>query len=369
MRKIASALGLTLCAVALVGQLAAQTWQVTGPINRLFHSAILDPNTSRMIVFGGEPADPGNTQSLQNLNDVWRLTGAGGTNLSWTRMNPTGTAPAPRLWHSAVYDSASNRMIVFGGGLGHTSPCQNDVWILTNANGNGGAAAWVQLTPAGSAPAPRAQHGAGYDPNTNTMIVFGGQDCFATAYGDVWVLSNANGSGGTPSWNQLNPAGGGPGPRAVTGGVAYDPASNGLMVFGGNNFGPLFNDTWVLSNANGHGGTPTWKHLSPSGALPAARSANSTVYDPTSNRLTVFGGFDKNNNRLGDTWVLTNANGSGGTPAWTRIASSATYYAEARGFHTGVYNPSTNKMIIFGGAISGTLGTNDVWVLSHANGK
>lgn len=284
-------------------------------------------------------------------------------------MNPTGTAPAPRLWHSAVYDSASNRMIVFGGGLGHTSPCQNDVWILTNANGNGGAAAWVQLTPAGSAPAPRAQHGAGYDPNTNTMIVFGGQDCFATAYGDVWVLSNANGSGGTPSWNQLNPAGGGPGPRAVTGGVAYDPASNRLMVFGGNDFGPPFNDTWVLSNANGHGGTPTWTHLSPAGGLPAARSANSTVYDPNSNRLTVFGGLDKNNNPLGDTWVLTNANGSGGTPAWTRIASSSTHYAEARGFHTGVYNPSANKVIVFGGVISGTLGTNDVWVLSHANGK
>src|SRR5262249_44237577 len=160
---------------------------------------------------------------------------------------------------------------------------------------------------------------------------------------------------GTPTWTQLNVAGIGPGPRAITGGVAYDSANNTLIIFGGENFGRPFNDTWVLSNADGQGGTPTWTQLSPTGVLPPARSANSTTYDPVSNRLTIFGGVDQNNAVLGDTWVLTNANGLGGTPEWTQVASSSTYHPEAREFHTGVYNPSTNKMIVFGGVVSPTL--------------
>jgi hypothetical protein len=315
-----------------------------------------------MIVFGGEAVQG------PNLNDVWWLTGAA-PNLTWTLAKPTGTAPAARFWHSAVYDSVSNDMIVFGGGLGHTSPCANDVWVLSNANGIGVTPAWNELSPSGTAPAPRAQHGAVYDPNTNTMIIFGGQDCFSTAFGDVWVLSNANGQGGTPTWTQLSPAGGGPGPRGITGGIAYDPGSNTLMVFGGAGFGPPFNDTWVLSNANGQGGTPTWTQLSPSGTLPSARSDHSTVYDPTSNRLTIFGGLDANNNTLGDVWVLTNANGSGGTPTWSQITPAGAYPPLARSNHTAVYNPSTNKMIVFGGAISELYSVNDVSVLTGANGE
>src|SRR5262249_38056715 len=110
--------------------------------------------------------------------------------------------------------------------------------------------------------------------------------------------------------------------------------------------------------------------LSPTGTLPQARTQNSSIYDPASNRLTIFGGENITNNTiLGDTWVLTNANGLGGTPAWIQIASSSTNYAEVRATHTAVYNPATNKMIVFGGTISATGATNNVWVLDHANGQ
>jgi len=40
-----------------------------------------------------------------------------------------------------------------------------------------------------------------------------------------------------------------------------------------------------------------------------------------------------------------------------------------QGDHTAVYNSSTNRMTIFSGLIAQTLFTNDVWVLSHANGQ
>jgi len=92
------------------------------------------------------------------------------------------------------------------------------------------------------------------------------------------------------------------------------------------------------------------------------------TYDPTSNRLMIFGGSGAGG-LLGDAWVLTNANGLGGTPSWSQIAATSTNFPEPRFAATAVYNPSTNKMTIFGGQVyaNGPL-TNDVWALSHANG-
>jgi hypothetical protein len=174
--------------------------------------------------------------------------------------------------------------------------------------------AWLQLSTSGGPPAPRLQHGAAYDPNTNSMIVYGGQNCFSTTFGDVWILSNSNGLGGTPTWTQLFPTGGGPGARAITGGLVYDSADNRLIVFGGqSSTGSLENDVWILSNATGQGGTPAWMQVVPAGSLPAARADHSTVYDPKNNRLIIFGGAD-GSGELNDAWVLTNANGLGGTP-------------------------------------------------------
>jgi hypothetical protein len=198
------------------------------------------------------------------------------------------------------------------------------------------------------------------------MIVFGGNDCFSTIYGDLWLLSNANGIGGTPSWTQITPAGLSPGASQDHAAV-YDPSSNRMIVFGGGLGGSNSNEVWVLSNANGTGGTPTWEQLAPSGAVPVGREEHSAVYDPFTNRLTIFGGNNASG-ILGDAWVLTNANGLGGTPMWSELGPFGVF-AEGRSVHSAVYNQSTNKMTIFGGAIAGSLDTNDVWVLAHANGQ
>jgi len=347
--------------------LAAQTWTAAGPVPRAYHSAVLDPTTNKMIVFGGLPG-PAVTHGTQNLNDVWRFNVAG---KSWSQVTIKG-APAPRFGHSAIYDSVNNRMIVFGGAEGRSSPCENDVWVLTNASGRsgGGTSAWTQLPITGNAPAPRTQHGAVYDPATNSMIVYGGQDCFSTVFDDVWVLSNANGIGGAPSWTQLSTSGTQPPASEIEQSIAYDPSSNRLITFGNGRSSGV----WVLSNANGQGGTPTWTQLSASGTAPSARAFNSLVYDRATNRITVFGGQDSTGAILSDTWVLSNANGTGGTPAWTQIATGSTYFPEARDLHTAVYNSSTNQMIVFGGEINPyfdnpELFTNDVFVLTHANGQ
>src|SRR5262249_30878283 len=94
------------------------------------------------------------------------------------------------------------------------------------------------------------------------------------------------------TWVPLSPTGGPP-PTRQDNSVVYDPTSNRLIVFGGcdfgtfcNNFGTnFFNDVWVLTNANGIGGSPTWIQLFPTGGPPMARFTHSAVYDAASNQM------------------------------------------------------------------------------------
>ena len=174
-------------------------------------------------------------------------------------------------------------------------------WVLTNANGNGGTPAWTSLNPSGTAPAARGQAAAIYDPTSNRMTIFGGQNCFSTLFNDTWVLTNANGLGGTPAWTQLATVGTPPSPREISS-VGYDPATNRMIVFSGGSSAPAA-DVWVLTNANGLGGNPTWIQLSPAGTAPVPRVTHSTVYDPTTNTLIVFGGETGTTPFLQDTWV------------------------------------------------------------------
>src|SRR4051812_16251234 len=127
----------------------------------------------------------------------------------WTQLAPSNPPPA-RFNPTFVSDSVNDRAIVFGGGA-NCAPL-NDVWVLTHASGLTGAPAWSQLTPSGMGPDARYDANAVYDAATNRMIVFGGA---AGGYcagappprNDVWVLTNANGLGGTAAWILVSPGG------------------------------------------------------------------------------------------------------------------------------------------------------------------
>lgn len=94
--------------------------------------------------------------------------------------------------------------------------------------------------------------GAVYNSPANALMVFGGNDITGAILGDVWVLSNANGLGGTPTWTQVTvPAD--PGPRNSLL-AAYNEASDRMTIFGGLQTVPIsfpLNDTWVLEGAVG----------------------------------------------------------------------------------------------------------------------
>jgi hypothetical protein len=329
----------------------------------------LDQINNRMVIVYPN-GDPQTSWVLTNAD------GLGGTPV-WlsfvTLPDPVnGSAPSRGELPTAVYDAASNRVITFAGCTGNCGSATNDVWVLTNANGLSGIPSWLKLAPSGPLPQPRASQSAAYDPGTNRMIVFGGQDgCCAQqhSFGDVWVLTNANGLGGTPAWIQLSTAGGPPpGQSGMT--VVYDAASNRMMVFGGFPYASNVptNAVWVLSNANGLGGVPTWTILIPEGSSgsPAGRGYQGAVYDPPTNRMIVFAGLAPPTNTLyNDTWALSGANGTG-PAAWTQLSTMGGPPG-ARDVPLAVLNASSNRMTIWGGG--GATGSfNDVWVLTNANG-
>jgi hypothetical protein len=283
---------------------------------------------------------------------------------SWTQLissgNTTGT-PLTRRGHTAVYDEANNQMTIFGGLY---IVYRNDVWVLSNANGlDSTTSAWIQLAPTGSTPTTRYALTAVYDTTNNRMIIFGGISG-GTNLNDVWILSHANGLGGTPAWTQLSPTGSAPTTRyAYT--AVYDAVNNRMTIFGGISGGTNLNDVWVLSNANGLGGTPAWTQLTPTGSAPTTRWAPTAVYGNTNNRMIIFGGIS-GGSYLNDVWVLSTANGLGGTPAWIQLAPTGST-PTTRYLHTAVYDNTNNRMTLFGGYNPNMDYLNDVWVLNMAN--
>ena len=294
------------------------------------HSAIHDPARNRMVVFGGE--------SVGQINDVWTLSLA--ATPVWTQLTPSGTPPSGRCSHTAIYDPARDRMVVFGG-WSYPSGYFNDVWALSLA----GTPAWTQLTPSGTPPSARYRHSAIYDPVRDRMVVFGGSS--GSSLNDAWALSLA----GAPAWTQLTPAGTPPGARQAHS-VIYDPLRDRMVVFGGySNLGQI-NEVWALSLA----GTPSWAQLTPPAPTPSIRMSHSAIYDPVRDRMVVFGGYSGSSS-LNDVWALSLA----GTPSWTQLTPSGTPPI-ARFTHSAIYDPVRDRMVVFGGFSGSDL--DDVWMLA-----
>jgi len=353
-----------LCAVVLISICVAlanaQTWTLEGPASRQSHTAVYDPVSAQMIIFGGQATATG-----QGLNDVWLGSAATTQAVSFTQLITNGTAPQGRYGHVAAYDSVNNRMMLFGGALGMPSPCTNDAWILDAANGKNGTPTWIAQSPSGTAPAARVYSAGAYDSTTNSLIIFGGDNCTNGYLNDVWILTGANGLQGTPAWRKLATSGVAPSKRESAAAI-YDSVNNILTLHGGDAGAGPFGDVWTLSHANGTGGTAVWTKLTPVGTAPRARTGHSATYDTANNRMTIFGGANKTTT-MTDSWVLANPNGIG-TPMWIQIATTGT--APSLAYHSAVYSQSQGYLFVFAGASSANkLSSNShAFTLTGANG-
>lgn len=326
----------------------------SAPPERSSHAAVYDAANDRLIVFGGTRDDD------TFLNDTWVLSNAtdidGGA--TWTELEPTGGPPPARSNPVAAYDAENNRMIIFGGGDG--SITRNDTWVLTNANGLGGTPEWTELVAA-NAPY-RGASAAAYDATANTLVVFGGY-AGPDRLDELWVLSNANGLDGPASWSRLDAAS--PPPARAYAPAVFDAAERSMRFYGGDSASSasaqnqILDDTWSLSLASPS--EPVFEALNPTVSV-GSRANHSLVYDPMTQRAVLFAGVGGDGYGHDDVRILW-------TGASTTWASYATGNAPPeRAAHVAAYSPQANRMVVFGGQIADTR-FDDTWVLDRANGE
>ena len=305
----------------------------TLPGARCSHGAVYDPLRDRMVVFAGVG------EYFYPVDDAWTMSLAGTP--AWTLLTPVTV----RNDHSAIYDPVRDRILVFGGVPPYSSSYLNDVWALSLA----GTPAWTQLTPTGTPPTGRSACYAIYDPVRDRMVFFAGNG--ASVDVNVWALSLA----GTPAWTQLTPSGTSPSMRFFFSAI-YDPVRDRMLVFGGSTPSVYLNDVWALSLA----GTPTWTQLTPTGTPPSGRYEHTAIYDPVRDCMVLFGGYASGLGPFNDVWAMSLA----GTPAWTQLTPTGTLPG-ARRLHSAIYDPVRDRMVVFGGFITGSY-FNDLWALSLA---
>ncbi|MEQ1762737.1 MAG: MBG domain-containing protein [Pyrinomonadaceae bacterium] len=319
------------------------------------------------IPTGGFNASNGSLTGGQVVNKANTTTTLTSDHLNvpaWTQLSPTGTGPSSTTCGQSTVADGAGRLIVYartvcGGGTGQ-------VWVLNSANGVG-APTWSLVASGG--PSRHAQT-VTYDQATNRLILFGGCSggCLPVN-NDVWILSNANGQGGAAVWTQMTGITGGPPAARNHAAGAYDPATNRLMIFGGQNgSGSVlgansFTDVWVLTNANTAGGSHTWTQLSTTGTFPLGKYQARAFYDSVNNRLTIAGGVRSTDGGTSSAVnVLTNANGTGGTPAWSNLISEGAPGAPAFAGWNVDYNAAANRGIL------ASAGTSNLYYLNNANG-
>lgn len=284
------------------------------PTARDAHTLVAVSATSALL-FGGDeaPFDPTGMQQSVYSDELWRWDlGCG----AWTRLSPkdaSAARPSARGGHAAVFDGKRNRMIVLFGrsvsGGGYL--LDGDVWAWDVA-----ASAWTQLAPTGSAPAARQSHRAVYDPQGDRVILFGGNA--GTLFGDAplddtWSLDFSSSSDG--AWKPLATTGSSPSKRQDVS-LALDEKRGLVVLFGGaQDFVTYRNDVWTLSLASG-----AWSQSATSGTKPSARFRTEMVRDVARDRLVLFGGHDAGAQGLrNDTWALAFTATDGSTGGFTSL--------------------------------------------------
>lgn len=260
--------------------------------------------------------------------------------------------PAQRSMASMITDTINQRIIMYGGqDYGLSGECYNEIWAFDPAIEH-----WQQISVSPPTPPPRRNPALAYNPNTNQMFMFGGRTAY-TFFNDIWVLDMTPGS---EYWTQLTPAGAPPSPRTEITGI-YDPVSNRLIFFGGDQSGGIrTNETWELDL-----NTMTWSILSAlsvSNSLPMARSAYAAVYDPTQHRIIVFSGAASP--IMSDVWTLDLTHGN---ETWQQLFPTGPL-PQGRGQPFCAYDEMHNVLIVgFGFDYPGYIELlSDVWSLNLA---
>lgn len=254
---------------------------------------------------------------------------------SWDQLQPAGAVPAPRCYQAMVYDAITHRVLMIGGFDGTKAIAET--WAY-DANGD----SWAKLNPAGKGqPSEAEELPAVFDPSTKKVIAFDGTTWGYDATANMWKALSPK--------SRLKSARKGAS-------MVLDSSNGKLLLFGGTDMTKWYNETWSYDPV-----TNGWMNLQPAGDVPPGRSDAGMAYDPTSEKVILFGGVDADFNCLSDTWSYDPA-----TNSWTKLATDGA--PSARCGHGMAYDPHTKMIILFGGIDSQFTCYNDTWAFDPAAG-
>jgi hypothetical protein len=131
---------------------------------------------------------------VNDFNDMWELQGT-----KWVDITPAGSTPGGRGWVGMTYESASNRVLLYGGYTTASRFSYTDTWEWNGTS-------WLQLV-ANSAPGDRDSFAMTYDPGRGRSVVFGGywSDLWEII-GSTWtVITTTDGQPAAPPLPPLTP--------------------------------------------------------------------------------------------------------------------------------------------------------------------
>lgn len=278
----------------------------TIPGLRSYASMSFDTSREQSVLFGGE-----GFSGL--LSDTWIWNGR-----NWNWVHPP-ISPPVRAWASMAYDSFRGVTVLFGGrtcslSSGLCDPL-NDTWTFDGAE-------WIQKFSAGVSPSAREGAMMAFDSASGKMVLFGGVDVFGSdeAMGDTWTWDGttwteehpptnppatfyaamSHDSAGSPilftfygdtwRWNGVirdweavvtafSP------PTRFAAGMGFDAGTGNIILFGGLdlNTGEFLNDTWAFDGVN-------WQQLAPANS-PGKRYFPAMSDGSINTPPTLMGGY------------------------------------------------------------------------------
>jgi len=299
------------------------------PAARAGQALVYAENVGKVILFGGWDG--------VDLNDTWAYDPVQNT---WTDLAPSGEVPSARHDHALVYDSATGKLVLFGGISASDYMELDDTWAYDPE-----ANTWTDLAPAGALPQSRCLHSLVYDPVGQKVILFGGSRR-GGCLGDMWAYDSA-----ANTWTELSLSGDKPLARYGCS-LVYDPDLSKILLFGGSD-GHLLGDTWAYDPA-----VNQWGNLlsvDSTAIKPAAREFYAMAYESENRRTVVFGGCGVT--ALGDAWAYDSA-----TNAWTSLEPGEEA-PSARTFTSMVYATGVGRLLLFGGseAVAASSPVGDTW--------
>lgn len=229
--------------------------------------------------------------------------------------------PRQRDGHAMAYDPVNKKVVLFG-----NSGANNDeTWIFDTSQHT-----WSQVAVEG--PSGRSGHAMLYDELNKNILLFGGIASPGGYRGDTWTFDTT-----TSIWTKISESG--PDPRSHHA-MAYDTDNNKFVLFGGYNPGvgeTYLSDTWILDVSD-----YSWNQVG--GIGPDDRRSHSMIYDRSSKKIVIFGGYGQTY-YYGDTWTFDTTQN-----IWMQVASSG---PSERELHAMIYDQKNERTIMFGGYEAG----------------